>query len=178
MMNFIKNLFGKTKQTVQQTLEHASGDIKEVVDSVTEDAGKMMAGAKEQFTEHVGEPSELMEKARKALAETKEDASKMMAGAKEKLAEVSKEVKEEFTEHVGEPSELIERAKKTITETADKIKATAKEEWAHATEKVEELKESMSDKGKKVAEEPVGKGQEAPSDQPTEAPENDENKAA
>ena len=112
MKNFLKNLFGITKENVQETFEHASKDIKEVVDAVSEDAGKLMAEAKE------------------------------------KLAEAEKFVKDEFTEHVGEPSEIVAKGKKTLTETGKKLKDVAKEEWESATEKFEELKDSLEPKAK------------------------------
>ncbi len=157
MKNFLRNLFSKTKKTVEGTFENASGEIKEVVDEISEDAGKLVEEGKvkfekakqsvrEEFKEHVGEPSELKEKAKRTIAEIKEDAGKLVSDAKEKLSEVAEEIKEEFTEHVGEPSEIIAKAKKTLSDTGEKISAAAKEEWASASEKIKELKDSLSGK--------------------------------
>jgi hypothetical protein len=87
MKSFLKNLFGKAKETI----DHAGEDLKEVVDAVSEDTSKLVAEAKEkfvevkkemkeEFTEHVGEPSELMDKAKKSFA-----------GATEKIKMAAKE---------------------------------------------------------------------------------------
>ena len=147
MKNLLKNLFGKTKET----LANASEDIKEVVDNISEDAGKMMEDAKEKledaredFTEAYGEPEELLAKAKEKLAETGEKAKTAaiegMARASVAIDDAAAKVKEEFTEHVGDPDEMLDKAKTTITEAGSKLANAAKEEWKNASEKLDDLK--------------------------------------
>lgn len=70
MKSFLKNLFDKTKETVQS----ASEDLRVVVDAVSEDAGKLAGEAKiklseaeKYVTDEFGEPSEIVAKAKDSL---------------------------------------------------------------------------------------------------------------
>lgn len=55
-------------------------------------------------------------------------------------------MKEEFTEKVGDPSELLAKAKDSVVEAGTKLKDAAQEEWAAASEKIQDLKESFTKK--------------------------------
>ncbi|MEZ4952122.1 MAG: hypothetical protein R2825_00940 [Saprospiraceae bacterium] len=83
MKNFLKNIVDKAKETI----EHASEDIHDVVEAVTEDAGKLaaqakekLAEAKEDFTESFGEPSWSADKAKRSFAETSGRVKEAAAG--------------------------------------------------------------------------------------------------
>ena len=116
MKNILKNLVDKTKET----FEHASEDIREVVDAVSEDAGKLVGEAKgrlaeaekyvkDEFTEHAGEPSDLLAKAKKAFSETghkiKEAALEEWESATEKFGEIKDSLKGKPNDD--EPSDFV-----------------------------------------------------------------------
>lgn len=149
MKDFLKNI----AETAKETFENASEDIQKVVDALTEDTARLtqqakekLAEAREDFTDSYGEPSALVEKAKKTFTETGEKvkgaAAEGLSGATGLFQETKAKVKGEFTEHVGDPDDLLAKAKAKLTETGEKLANAAKEEWQHANEKWEELKKS------------------------------------
>ncbi len=176
MKNFLKNLFSKTVRTV----ESASEDIKQVVDAVTEDAGKLMTEAKEklseaeeiarkEFTERVGDPSELIQKAKDAVADAgqkfKEAAAEEWEGAKEKfeelkdsltkeeLSETGEAIKKEFTGGVEDAADLKEKVEDTVADAGQKVKDAAAEGENIVKEELEELTGTLTDEEKPASEE-------------------------
>lgn len=154
MKDFLKNMAEKAKETFEQ----ASEDIQKVVDAVAEDTANLaqqakekLSEAKEDFTDSFGEPSEIVDKAKKVFTENsekvKDATSETFAGAAGWFQETKTKAREEFTEHVGDPDDLLAKAKAKLTETGEKLTAAAKEEWQHANQKLEELKKSVKKDG-------------------------------